>query len=497
MKHNYFYKSLGLAVLAMAMSAQGWADTWTIAGQAYESTLKEQSTVAEGIVHKLYVLGGPSNMEVQVVEVDMTSDKVDITTNKAQAGSRVNDDPYSFKTVGAQAQEVKARGLKPVMGMNADFFLTTGNLSHQMVNGTFTRFGNLTQKKDRPRWYMTQHRTFGMTQYTVRPTMTIYRGGASEGETIKEPGTLYNSVAVNAAANAPTMQIFTPAAGRTTGSEMKEVYADLVEGYLGLDGVARFKILDSCTDDAHLNNNGSDGNSALDEHYVIAGTKDFGNEIITGLTPGDIVEFAFPAKDNFNETGVADTDLKELIGGSLRLLVDGEVQNLTTKDQDGKPAQTGYTDGNPTGLEPRAGIGYTTDNSRFFMVIVDGRRAGAAEGCTMAAFADIMLNIGAENALNLDGGGSATLYNTLSGEVCNWPTDGMNWSAGIKGGMRSVPNSLWVVSVDDSGVDSVLGDADVNAPVEFYNLQGVRVANPATGLYIRRQGTKASKVLIR
>lgn len=37
--------------------------------------------------------------------------------------------------------------------------------------------------------------------------------------------------------------------------------------------------------------------------------------------------------------------------------------------------------------------------------------------------------------------------------------------------------------------------ADINAPVEYYNLQGVRVDNPDNGLYIRRQGNTATKVI--
>lgn len=40
-------------------------------------------------------------------------------------------------------------------------------------------------------------------------------------------------------------------------------------------------------------------------------------------------------------------------------------------------------------------------------------------------------------------------------------------------------------------------EVDLNAPVEYYNLQGVRVAEPAAGLYIRRQGNAVSKVIIR
>lgn len=49
---------------------------------------------------------------------------------------------------------------------------------------------------------------------------------------------------------------------------------------------------------------------------------------------------------------------------------------------------------------------------------------------------------------------------------------------------------------DNSGVESVTV-ADENAPVEYFNLQGVRVANPSNGLYIRRQGNQVSKVLVK
>jgi hypothetical protein len=47
-----------------------------------------------------------------------------------------------------------------------------------------------------------------------------------------------------------------------------------------------------------------------------------------------------------------------------------------------------------------------------------------------------------------------------------------------------------------SGIEGIAADSQ-NAPVEYYTLQGVRVNNPGTGLYIRRQGTKVEKVAIR
>ncbi|MCM1163791.1 MAG: hypothetical protein NC339_06050 [Muribaculaceae bacterium] len=45
------------------------------------------------------------------------------------------------------------------------------------------------------------------------------------------------------------------------------------------------------------------------------------------------------------------------------------------------------------------------------------------------------------------------------------------------------------------GIEDVV--ADEEAPVEYYNLQGIRVENPENGIYIRRQGNKVTKVLVK
>lgn len=45
-----------------------------------------------------------------------------------------------------------------------------------------------------------------------------------------------------------------------------------------------------------------------------------------------------------------------------------------------------------------------------------------------------------------------------------------------------------------TGIDGVAGDND--CPVEYYNLQGMRVNRPSYGIYIRRQGNKIEKVAI-
>lgn len=54
-----------------------------------------------------------------------------------------------------------------------------------------------------------------------------------------------------------------------------------------------------------------------------------------------------------------------------------------------------------------------------------------------------------------------------------------------------------VAQGDSTGVDAIEAtDSGLSVPVEFYNLQGVRVGNPENGIFICRQGSKTSKVVM-
>lgn len=56
-------------------------------------------------------------------------------------------------------------------------------------------------------------------------------------------------------------------------------------------------------------------------------------------------------------------------------------------------------------------------------------------------------------------------------------------------------NTITVTYSTTSGVESV--ETIVVEPVEYFNLQGIRVVNPENGIYIRRQGNNVSKVYIK
>jgi hypothetical protein len=76
-----------------------------------------------------------------------------------------------------------------------------------------------------------------------------------------------------------------------------------------------------------------------------------------------------------------------------------------------------------TGLNlrhPRSAIGWNQDY--LFLVVVDGRQLRLSMGMTLPELADYMIRLGCQEAMNLDGGGSATCW--IRGNVVNSPSQG-------------------------------------------------------------------------
>ena len=73
---------------------------------------------------------------------------------------------------------------------------------------------------------------------------------------------------------------------------------------------------------------------------------------------------------------------------------------------------------------PRSAIGMDAEGRTLVLVVVDGRWAGVSRGMTRIELAELMIDLGAWRALNLDGGGSSTLYVAGLGGVVNHPSDG-------------------------------------------------------------------------
>lgn len=84
---------------------------------------------------------------------------------------------------------------------------------------------------------------------------------------------------------------------------------------------------------------------------------------------------------------------------------------------------------------PRTAVGYDSGAGRLWLVVVDGRQPPHSAGMTLPELADVMEALDADEALNLDGGGSTTMI--VTGRTVNRPSDPT--------GERPVVNALALV----------------------------------------------------
>ncbi len=92
---------------------------------------------------------------------------------------------------------------------------------------------------------------------------------------------------------------------------------------------------------------------------------------------------------------------------------------------------------------PRAAIGVTPDR-QLILVVVDGRHGELALGMTTRELAQTMKALGCNNALNLDGGGSSTMWiKNNGGKIVNYPSDNKNFD---HEGERRVANAVLIFS---------------------------------------------------
>lgn len=107
--------------------------------------------------------------------------------------------------------------------------------------------------------------------------------------------------------------------------------------------------------------------------------------------------FFYIGKDNSYGFGVAEPDMdispyKHAISGFAHVLKEGKVLKHSNK-----------------GLAPRTGYGLSADRKTMYIAVVDGRQPGFSMGTSREETGELLLWLGADEGLNMDGGGSTTL----------------------------------------------------------------------------------------
>ncbi|WP_051325134.1 phosphodiester glycosidase family protein [Candidatus Solirubrobacter pratensis] len=174
--------------------------------------------------------------------------------------------------------------------------------------------------------------------------------------------------------------------------------------------------------------NNTAGSGAIPDGAFYLVGRDAGAAAIKALKPGDPVTLTYGLKD------AAAQQMQWAIGTNKPLI------------QNGVAVPQG-----DTSVAPRTAIGFKDGGKTMFLLITDGRQTQVT-GTTLAQTAQMLLDLGADTGLNLDGGGSTTLVarplGGTSATLRNTPSDGTE---------RADPTGIGLfVSPGDGKVDSLV-----------------------------------------
>jgi len=126
------------------------------------------------------------------------------------------------------------------------------------------------------------------------------------------------------------------------------------------------------------------------------------------------------------------------------------------------------------GTHPRTCVGFNQDNSEIILVTVDGRNKNYV-GLKQTELAQIMVSLGAYNAVNMDGGGSTTMgvdfLRNSNVTVVNIPSDGSERkiASGV-GIFNTAPESNTVSTIKVEPIDDrVFNNTELSLDVIAYN----------------------------
>jgi exopolysaccharide biosynthesis protein len=151
-------------------------------------------------------------------------------------------------------------------------------------------------------------------------------------------------------------------------------------------------------------------------------------------TDGFVVSVSGKKRDEFRsllkkgkKISFANTTLQaeDIVGGVPQLIKNGKIEITWEQEKIGKEfVETRH---------PRTAVAKLKDG-KFLMITVDGRQPNVSVGMSLNELAEMLLEFGAIDAMNLDGGGSTTMF--VKDKVVNAPSD--------KEGERKVSDAILV-----------------------------------------------------
>lgn len=400
MKHHLL-PALLIGLGTLAAGARGTTVTTTTG--TYDVDTVFHAKVGPGTTQTQLRLTGPAQMNVFYLTIDQTTPGVSIRT--LSGGGKLAGNGCTSDL----AKKASHDGLHYFCGSNGDFYHTGGKATNgSSIVGTPINAFTVDREvlRTSASWYQFSVDIEGVARIC---RLNFQKGTATSGDKTVAFKAINND-APNNGVTLYTNKFWGSSNQTSLAGNCSEVTAKLVEGDNFWAGCSYRLEVTSAP--------GHTGDMTVpDDGFVILGRGD-ANDFVNGLKPGDVVTF-----DNITLT----PDGQKIVPSCV---VSGNPKNVG----DGVNLDSEGERGDASAKHPRTGIGISADGSKIVMMVVDGR-ALSSVGCTTGTLGDLLIFAGCAEGLNLDGGGSSTLYTEALG-VRNHCSDGKE---------RATANSVYAV----------------------------------------------------
>ena len=419
------------------------AESFTASNETYTYSIISTSTPSSGVKHTRMRFSAPNTSNVSIVEVDLTNPNVRVEAFLGQ------DKMFKTEALTNLYTRKKNEGRIPVLAQNGHFWsMSSQTTTSAGVHATTTCLGGAMVNG-----HIITETNWAYDQWNGGPSRTGVLGITSDGKayidnyqsqvkvmcpakwgTNESSNSLLVTDVNKYCIASDYMALFTPdfpsdkqmkVINTSSGQPGTVVTGTAIEVYLTMNEGQKLANNSWITAKVGEIVKNASGGTRGTYDFVLVASPGVSQNLLAGLAVGDQMQIKYCWHQVGNDANVP--AFENLIAGNAIVMKNGA---LTGRNTDGSYNSTAYA---------RSLYGVSADNKKLIMMVVgkgSNDSEGISYGTTTARCANIMKQFGADDVLQVDGGGSAQLL--VGGTMVAKSSD--------SGGVRSVASGIIVYS---------------------------------------------------
>lgn len=371
---------------------------------AYPQVNSVENIIDKGIVHKK-IINFRDTLSINVLQIDLSSNDYELRTVKAH--NLLN----AKETTSDMVRTLTDSGYNVIAAINADFFKEDGEIINNMISeGEYVKAVKFTDSPFNP-FVNTQFAI--MNDYKLLMEQFVFNAQLLLSNGITEPISRINSKA-----DSSSITLYNSFQGVYTPKAPDNWFVSEISlNILHRNQDSLFCIIADSSEHG--------GNKIINSDFVLSTNNKYAHFLEREINISDTVKVILQMNPSYS-------NISELVGGWPRLVKDGiNLMKINDTAEGDLPRFSKVK-------HPRTGIGFSKDSTIVYFITVDGRQESSS-GMTLMEFADLIIEEGVYQGLNLDGGGSTTMV--VNNRVVNSPSDIT--------GERKVGNCIVVIKKQD------------------------------------------------